>query len=62
MPEEFRERFLKIYANIPLELRKEIILVFDNEPMTWQVVNIEVLNNTDKSKIILSKLADMGLI
>ncbi|MBU4245713.1 MAG: hypothetical protein ABIF85_03660 [Nanoarchaeota archaeon] len=57
-----RERFLKIYANIPLNLRKEIILVFDNEPITWNVAYVEIFNKTDKSKKILKKLEELKLI
>ncbi|VVB61404.1 Uncharacterised protein [uncultured archaeon] len=59
---DIRERFLKIYANIPLNLRKEIILVLDNEPITWNVAYVEVFNKTDKSKKILKKLEELNLI
>ncbi len=59
---EIRERFLKIYANIPLNLRKEIILVLDNEPITWNVAYVEIFNKSDKSKNILKKLEELKLI
>ena len=62
IPMDLRERFLKIYANIPLNLRKEIILVLDNEPITWNVAYVEVFNKTDKSKEILQKLSELKLI
>ncbi len=57
-----RERFLKIYADIPLNLRKEIILVLDQEPITWNVAYVEVLNNTSKHKQILQKLERLKII
>lgn len=57
-----RERFLKIYANLPLALRGEIILVLDNEPITWNVAYIEVYNNTEKSIKILKKLEELKII
>lgn len=57
-----RERFLKIYANLPLTLRGEIILVLDNEPITWNVAYIEVYNNTEKSIKILKKLEELKII
>jgi len=47
-----KERFLKIYSNIPLKLRKEIILVIDGEPITWNVAYIEVFNNIEKVRKI----------
>lgn len=59
---EVRERFLEIYANLPLGLRKEIILVLDKEPITWQVAYVEVSNNTKKSKKILEKLKELKII
>ncbi len=62
MKEGLRERFLKIYADIPLNLRKEIILVIDKEPITWNVVYIEVYNKTKKSTEILKKLDALEII
>ena len=59
---ELREKFLKIYADLPLNLRKEIILVLDNEPLTWNVVYVEVVNNTSQSKKILIKLKELKIL
>lgn len=60
--EGLRERFLKIYADIPLNIRKEIVLVLEKEPITWNVAYIEVLNNTEKSKNILKLLRELKII
>lgn len=57
-----KEKFLKIYSNLPLELRKEIILVLDKKPITWNVAFIEISNNTKKASIILKKLELLGII
>lgn len=58
-----KEKFLKIYANLPLGVRREIILVLDdNRPITWDVAFLEVDNNTEFSKIILEKLAKLKII
>ena len=58
-----REKFLKIYANLPLGVRQEIILVLDDRgPITWDVAFIEVDNDTELSKIILEKLERLGFI
>lgn len=59
---ENKEKFLKIYANLPLGLRSEIVVVMDNEPLTWNSVYIEVSNDTLKSEGILKKLVEMGII
>lgn len=55
-------KFLKIYANLPLSLRNEIIVVIDDEPLTWNATNIEVENDTKKGKEILDKLVKFGII
>lgn len=56
------EKFLQIYANLPVSMRQEIIIVVDQEPLTWNSVKIEVDSNTEKSKIILEKLKNIGII
>lgn len=60
--ETLRENFLRVYANIPLGLRDDIILVFENKPLTWNVVYLEVKANTDASEKILKGLKELNLI
>ncbi|MFA6548988.1 MAG: hypothetical protein WCT39_03545 [Candidatus Margulisiibacteriota bacterium] len=58
-----RERFLTIYSNLPLGVRKEIILVLDDgKPITWDVAFIEIKANTPLSKSILEKLGKLQII
>jgi len=58
-----REKFLKIYANLPISVRQEIILVLDdNQPITWNAAFIEVNANTEISKVILEKLQGLEII
>jgi len=57
-----RERFLRSYANLPLNTRKEIILVLEEGPITWEVAYFEVKNNTEKGEKILAKLDELKLI
>lgn len=58
-----KEKFLKIYANLPLGVRQEIILVLDeNQPITWNAAFIEVNVNTEISKVILEKLQRLEFI
>ncbi len=60
---ENREKFLKIYANLPLGIRQEIILILDDgKPITWNVAFIEVISETPLSKIILEKLEKLEII
>jgi hypothetical protein len=55
-------QFLNIYANLPLNQRNEIIVVLDNEELTWNSAKIEVLNETDKGKEILEKLVKLKIL
>ncbi len=57
-----RDRFLKIYADIPLNPRKEIVLVIDKEPITWNVAYVEISSKTEKSKQILKMLEELRII
>jgi hypothetical protein len=58
-----KERFLKVYANLPVHLRNEIIYVLpEKQPLTWNAAFIEVNNNTDLGTQILDKLDEQGII
>ncbi len=57
-----KERFLSIYANLPLSVRREIILTLEDKPITWDVAFMEIDNNTEISKIILDKLEKLEII
>lgn len=60
--ENLRVRFLKVYSNIPLNLRDEIILVFEEKPITWNVAYFEVNNKTESGDKILEQLDELNLI
>lgn len=66
MSEQSREKFLRTFANVPLNLRAEIILVLEEnnikQPITWEVAYLEIKNNTERSKKILEKLEELKLI
>lgn len=58
-----REQFLKLYANLPMKLRQEVILVLDKEgPVTWNAAYFEVENKTKLGEIILKKLRGLKII
>jgi hypothetical protein len=57
-----REKFLNIYANLPLAVRNEIIFVLNNEPMTWNAVFLEVSQSSEKGENILNKLKELKII
>ncbi|MEK7543675.1 MAG: hypothetical protein AAB557_02310 [Patescibacteria group bacterium] len=57
-----KERFYKVYNNLPLNLREEVIVVLSNEPITWKVAKLEVDQDTELSRIILEKLDGLGML
>lgn len=57
-----KERFLKVYANLPLNLREEVVLVIENQPISWSVAYLEVSNNTELGDTILEKLEALKVI
>ncbi|HCM82725.1 MAG: hypothetical protein UW37_C0018G0011 [Candidatus Gottesmanbacteria bacterium GW2011_GWA2_44_17] len=57
-----KDRFYKVYNNLPLNLREEVILVINDEPITWKVARLEIDGNTNLSKIILDKLDALKFI
>jgi len=69
---ELKTTFLKIYANIPIRLRTDIIYVTqkkatkvgvpEGEPMTWNACWLEVRNNTEIGNQILDTLRALEII
>lgn len=58
-----KERFLKIYANLPINLRDEIILVLPEKgPITWNIAYLEIKEDTKLGEEILKKLEELGII
>jgi hypothetical protein len=58
-----KERFFKVFANLPINLRNEVILVVpDVGPITWQVAYLEISNDTEVGKIILMRLIELNII
>lgn len=56
------ERFLKVYSNLPLNVRQEIVLVIDDEPITWNVAYLEISGKTKLGKRVLKKLGELKII
>ena len=58
-----KERFLKIYAGLPINLRDEIILVLPSiGPITWNIAYLEIKQNTKLSEQILKRLDELDII
>ncbi len=63
MKPDSKEKFLKIYANLPISIREEIILtVDDGKTISWNAAFFEIDNNTPLSMLILEKLEKLEII
>jgi len=60
--EDKREKFLKIYAEIPETLRADIIVVVDEKTYTWDTAYLEIKEKSDLGEKILKTLEAIGLI
>jgi hypothetical protein len=57
-----KARFMRVYSDIPINIRKEIIAIIDKEPISWNVAFIEIKNETEIGEKILNKLITLGFI
>lgn len=59
---DYRSEFLKVFSNIPVNLRDSIIAVVDDKPFTWNVSYIEIKNNSEIGRKILNILIQLEII
>lgn len=60
-----KDKFFKFYANLPMNLRKEIVLdLGENQggPITWEVAYREINADTELGKKILEKLIELKFV
>jgi hypothetical protein len=60
---ENKERFLKVYANLPMGLRGDIIFVTaTSQPISWNAAFVEVSGGTELGCLIINSLIDLNII
>lgn len=57
-----KDKFLKVYANLPEPERHQVIAIIDNKTYSWDVAFNEINNNTELGKKILIKLGELGIL
>ncbi len=69
MDKEKKARFLKIYQNLPLNERKNTIVIIEQKgksperaPISWDIAYIEIDQETEMGERILNKLIKLELI
>ncbi len=56
------EKFLKVYASLPITERNNIVVLIDDQPISWLMAYREIKNNTELGKKIQEKLISKGII
>ena len=59
---DLESRFYKTLANLPLGVRDEIVLVINSQPMTWNVIKLEVDIESKLSKEALKLMNELKLL
>ena len=60
--ENKREKFLKVYANIPEGLRKDIIIIVDGKTYNWNTSYFEIKESTKLGEKILKELGELKIL
>jgi len=60
--ENKREKFLRIFSNIPENLREDIIAVINGKTYTWNIAFLEIKDKTELGKKILKALENTKII
>ena len=57
-----KSRFYKTFADLPLGVRDEIVLVLNGQPMTWNVIKFEVDVDSKLSKEALKLMSELKFL
>ena len=60
--EDKREKFLKVYPNVPEGLRGDIIVVVDGKTYNWNTSYFEIKENTELGEKILKALEQLEVL
>ena len=57
-----KDKFLRVYADLPEPEREQVIAIVDNKTYSWNVAYAEISNDTSLGNKILKKIEDLGII
>ena len=57
-----KNKFLKVYANLPEPERYQVIAIVDGKTYSWNVAYNEVSNDTELGRKILKKLEELEIL
>ncbi|MCK4708623.1 MAG: efflux RND transporter permease subunit, partial [Gammaproteobacteria bacterium] len=59
---EGEEEFFKVYANVPLDERKNVLVVIEGNPISWLLAYAYIKNKSPDAPKILKILKEIGII
>lgn len=59
---DLKEEFFKIYANLPIEERKNVVVVIDKQPISWNIAYLEIKNSSKLGQQILNILKALNIL
>ena len=60
--QELNAKFVRVYANLPVPERSQVVAVINDKPYSWDVAYAEISNNTELGNKILKKIKLVGIL
>ena len=57
-----KDKFLRIYANLPAPERGQVIAIIEGKTYSWDVAFQEISNDTELGRKILKYLQQLGIL
>lgn len=59
---EDNQKFFKVFSNVPVDERNNVVVIIDGESISWNLASIEIKNNTKRGGKILKTLEELEII
>ena len=56
------ERFRAVYSRLPEDEKKQVVVVLDEQKISWETAFREIAKNSDEGKRIQKKLEELDII
>ena len=60
--EELKAKFMRVYANLPVPERSQVVAIVEEKPYSWDVAYSEISNNNELGNKILKKMKLTGIL
>ena len=60
--EELKAKFMRVYANLPVPERSQVVAIVDEKPYSWDVAYAEISHNNELGNKILKMIKLTGIL